>query len=339
MHIREQVRAAVTAIRTRVMLWRAHRMVRKYGWVAGIVATLLFIPFYIILLPAPGFPTGQLVSIPADSTSVEIAEVLAREHVVRSVFEFHAFTRLTGQDRALQSGIYVFNHPLGLWEVSTRIANGDHGIAESRVTLTEGMTARDMAATLAAGVPGFDETAFLSAASTSEGYLFPDTYFVLPGTTAGDMVERLRSEFDTRIAKIQDEIDAFGAPLDEVVIMASILEREAQGEIDQRMVAGILYNRLRLGMPLQVDAAFGYAHGQNGYTPTSADLEGNSPYNTYRNKGLPPTAISNPGIEALEAAVTPTKSNYLYYLTGRDGTMHYAKTFEEHKVNRAKYLD
>ncbi len=92
-------------------------------------------------------------------------------------------------------------------------------------------------------------------------------------------------------------------------------------------------------MPLQVDAVFGYIHKENGYTPTGDDLQMDSPYNTYRNKGLPPTPISNPGIESLLAAVQPTQTAYFYYLTGRDGEMHYAKTFEEHKKNRELYLD
>jgi UPF0755 protein len=158
--------------------------------------------------------------------------------------------------------------------------------------------------------------AFLPPASTSQGYLFPDTYFILPGTTPEDLVKRFSDEFDARIKTIQPQITAFGKPLRDDVILASILEREAKGKTDQQMVAGILYNRLRLGMPLQVDAAA----------------------NTYRFKGLPPSPIANPGLAAILAAINPTKTDYLYYLTGKDGTMHYAKTFEQHKANIVKYL-
>jgi UPF0755 protein len=195
-----------------------------------------------------------------------------------------------------------------------------------------------MAQTIASAVPGFSATAFLRAASTSEGYLFPDTYFILPGTTPTDLVIQLRTTFAKKITLLQPQINSFSKPLADDVIMASILEREAKGMDDKRMVAGILYNRLQLGMPLQVDAAFGYAHGQDGYTPTAQDLTGDSPYNTYRLKGLTPTPIANPGLESLTAAVTPTKTDDLYYLTGKDGKMHYAKTFEQHKANIAKYL-
>jgi UPF0755 protein len=120
--------------------------------------------------------------------------------------------------------------------------------------------------------------------------------------------------------------------------MASILEREAQSPDDMRIVSGILWHRIALGMPLQVDAAFGYAHGADGYAPTVHDLTTDSPYNTYLRKGLPPTPIANPGLAALQAAVTPTSTPYLYYLTGSDGQMHYAVTFDQHKKNTAQYL-
>ncbi|MDB5237271.1 MAG: Endolytic murein transglycosylase [Parcubacteria group bacterium] len=334
MAVREKAQAYADSLRTRFASLKGRW---RYAS-AAILLLVLLIPVYILFTPATGFPSKEMISIPADSSSDDIALQLARQHLVRSAFELKALARLTGQDRALQSGIYVFSTPVGLAQVLSRLAKGDHGIAEARVTLTEGMTARNMAQAIAAQIPGFDTQAFLNAASTSEGYLFPDTYFILPGTSASDIEQRLRAQFDTKIATIQPQIRAFGAVLRDDVIIASILEREAKDPKDMRMVAGILYNRLKIGMPLQVDAAFGYAHGADGYIPTAADIAGNSPYNTYRFKGLPPTPIANPGLDALLAAVTPTKSSYIYYITGTDGTMHYAKTFEQHKANIAKYL-
>ena len=104
------------------------------------------------------------------------------------------------------------------------------------------------------------------------------------------------------------------------------------------MVAGILWHRIALGMPLQVDAVFGYIFDKQTFSPSLADLKVDSPYNTYTHRGLPPGPISNPGLESLLAAATPTKTSYLYYLTGSDGAMHYAKTLAQHKANRVKYL-
>lgn len=265
--------------------------------------------------------------------------ILAERGVVRSAFIFKAYTRLTFQDRSLANGPYVFDRPIGLVPLVYRLATGEHGLVTARVTFTEGMTITDMGRALRTELPDFDSERFYELASTSEGYLFPDTYFFIPGTEPQEVVERLRTRFDERVGTVQDSITASGRDLNDLVIMASIIEREAKTEEDMRIISGILWNRLENDMPLQVDAPFGYIHDENGYTPTARDLETDSPYNTYLNRGLPAGAISNPGLVALLAAATPKKTSYVYYLTGRDGQMRYARTFEEHKRNRELYLD
>lgn len=125
--------------------------------------------------------------------------------------------------------------------------------------------------------------------------------------------------------------------ISDVIIMASILEGEALPK-DRQVVAGILWKRLSIGMPLQVDATFRYINGKGTYDLTADDLKIDSPYNTYIHKGLPPGPISNPGIDAISASLNPIPTKYLYYLTEKDGTIHYAKTFTEHIANKNKYL-
>ncbi len=120
--------------------------------------------------------------------------------------------------------------------------------------------------------------------------------------------------------------------------MASILEDEANTLEDKRIIAGILWKRLKLKMPLQVDSTLRYTTGKSSGELTKADLSANNPYNTYVNKGLPPTPISNPGLDSIRAAITPTNTSYLYFLSDKNGNMHYAETFEEHKQNRINYL-
>lgn len=291
------------------------------------------------LLSAPGaFPRNSVIPIPEGASALSFGSELKEAHVIRSAFLFRTFAHLTGFDHHLDTGAYAFTKPEPLLTVLWRIAHAEHGISPVRITLTEGMTRFDMANTFKASLPGFDAEGFLRESSTSEGYLFPETYFFMPGDPPDSIVERLRGQFASSTAGHAAVLAASKHSLPDIVVMASILEREAKTPEDMRIVAGILWNRIADGMPLQVDAAFGYAHRQNGYTPTAADLDSDSPYNTYRNQGLPPTAISNPGIDALLAAANPAKTTYVYYLTGSDGKMHYAATFEEHKRNKALYL-
>ena len=149
----------------------------------------------------------------------------------------------------------------------------------------------------------------------------------------------MRSNFLRKIVSIQQSIFDFKHSEKDIIIMASILEDEATSTEARRIVSGILWKRLALGMPLQVDSTFLYINGKNTYDLTLDDLKIDSPYNTYLYKGLPPGPIGNPGLEAITDAVNPTASKYLYFLSSRDGTVYYAKTFEKHQTNREKYLN
>lgn len=313
------------------------RTVLRY--LAGTLGVLVLLAALWVISAPPAFPANSIITIPSDATATGFATTLESAHVIRSGTAFRLLARLSGYDHHLDPGAYVFTQPVPLTTILWRVGHARHGIQAARVTLTEGMTRFDMAATLERQLPGFDATAFLEEASTSEGYLFPDTYLFMPGTAEGDIVTRLKSQFSLRIADLTPDILSSERSFSDIVIMASLLEREAQDPEDMQMVAGILWNRIDQDMPLQVDAVFGYIHQKNGYAPTAEDLELDSPYNTYRNRGLPPTPISNPGVNALYAALHPADTDDLYYLTGKDGEMHYAADFEEHKKNRAKYLD
>jgi len=137
---------------------------------------------------------------------------------------------------------------------------------------------------------------------------------------------------------VRDKIDASGHSLEEIVIMASILEEEGITFQDRRMMSGVLWNRINIGMPLQVDAVFPYIIGKNTYQVNLEDLKTESPYNTYVNKGLPPGPITNPGFNSIVAALDPVKHDYLYYLSDKQHNTYYAKTFDEHKRDRVLYL-
>ncbi len=180
----------------------------------------------------------------------------------------------------------------------------------------------------------------LDSQSGYEGELFPDTYILPPNATAKlivtSLLKNFRNKFDPLARKYSSFLQQHSAR--EVVIIASLLEREAKSLEDKRIVAGILYERLKIGMRLDVDATVSYLKGDWRSPLTYNDLAINSPYNTRKNRGLPAGPICNPGTESLEAAMSPTSLGYLYYLTGNNGSMYYARTLEEHNLNKAKYL-
>ena len=186
------------------------------------------------------------------------------------------------------------------------------------------------------------ENDFLSQVDSGgyEGYLFPDTYFFMPNTKASDVILTMRENFARQIVPYEEDIAKIGKPLNEIVIMASIVEDESNSLLpEKRIVSGILWKRLSLDMPLQVDAPFKYYNGKHSFNLTKDDLQEDHPYNTYVNKGLPPTAITNPGIESLRAAIAPTQTEYLYFLSDQHGNMHYARDFDGHKRNRELYIN
>ena len=321
--------------------FKEHPSVRRrvFAIIAFEILLIALLAWFFLFSAPSGFPTDRLIAVPEDASVATIADTLERDEVIRSSFLFKALMRITDADRSVNAGSYYFSEKLNLFQVASRIKNGERGIVSIRVTLTEGMTSWEMGDALAAVLPDFSADAFTQLAKPHEGYLFPDTYFFDPGTTPEEAVARLRATFDTKTEALRNELATRALELDRIVIMASLIEKEADTEEGRRVVSGILWNRIEAGMPLQVDAVFGYILERSGYAPTGDDLEIDSPYNTYLNRGLPPGPIANPGLASLDAALNPATTDYFYYLTGRDGEMYYAEGFEGHKRNRELYLD
>ncbi len=172
-----------------------------------------------------------------------------------------------------------------------------------------------------------------------EGYLFPDTYRIYEGSSATDIIEKMLENFARQYAgDIEKETSAQSRSVNDVVTLASILEQEVKSGKDRRMVADIFYRRIKGGMPLQADSTINYVTGRADPGARASDLVVESPYNTYRNKGLPPGPICNPGIDAIRAALTPAANPYWFFLTTETGEVIYSKTFEEHVRNKIKYL-
>lgn len=290
------------------------------------------------LMPPSGFQKNKVITIKNGATLTDVSTLLKNENIIRSQSFFEICSRLVGGEKPVLAGQYLFKEPISTCRVALRIARGISGVPAIRVTLPEGMTNKDIAIILEKNIPNFDTAVFLEHARLREGFLFPDTYFFLESMTIQDIEKKMTENFYKKIAPFIDEINASGHTEREIVIMASILEKEATTEVDKAIVSGILWKRISIGMPLQVDASFLYLFGKKSSEVTVEDKQVKSTYNTYLNKGLPLGPIGNPGIAAIRAAIHPTPSPYLYYLSDNDGEMHYAETFEEHKANKQKYL-
>lgn len=307
----------------------------------GILVGILFFSIYALLMRPPSdFPTGKIVIIPEGVTLKEAGKLLKAEQVVISPVFFSTLVSIFSGEKVYAGG-YVFERPLSVFQIAYRVSSGAYGIDRIRITFPEGLSAKEMSALCEASLPVCSASEFTELGRREEGYLFPDTYFFVPSSDASLVISILRQTFDRKIELLKEQIKNFGKPLKDVLTMASILEGEAKTMEDKRIIAGILWKRISIGMPLQVDTAFHYIDGLEGKTSkqlTDDDLKIDSPYNTYTRKGLPPTPIGNPGLGSIEAAVTPIKSLYFFYLTGSDGKFHYAKTHEEHVANKAKYL-
>jgi len=178
-----------------------------------------------------------------------------------------------------------------------------------------------------------------------EGYLFPDTYRIYASSTVSDVIEKMLGNFDKKFtAQMRADIKKQGKTVYEIVTMASIIEKEAPLDYQNddnraaRIISGIFWNRLDIGQGLQSDATLTYIFGDNNPTHSGQDLEINSPYNTYKYRGLPPGPICNPGILAIEAAIYPVATDYYYFLTTPENEVIYAKTYADHLKNKNKYL-
>jgi UPF0755 protein len=318
--------------------WREHSNRRSMLIILFGGGAALVLYMYVIAPPAV-FPTGKLVAVSEGATAAEVAQQLEEQGVVRQAESFRAAVMLLGRDRGVRAGDYLFKEPKDVIAVARAITTGAYGLEPIRIRVPEGATTKTMAKLYASQLERFDAESFLKKAQPQEGFLFPDTYFFLPNANEDTVIEAMRQNFDSQIESIIGDITKFGKPITEVVIMASLLEKEAHNYTDRQMIAGVLWRRLRIDMALQVDAAFLYSLGYTTFDLTKADLANkDDPYNTYAHKGLPPGAIGSPSLSSLKAAVNPIDKGYLFYLADRNHVTHYSKTYEEHLRLKALYL-
>lgn len=268
-----------------------------------------------------------------------IANNLKEQGLIRDPIVFFLEVKKLGLDGTIQAGDFRLSPSMTAESIIKAMT---HGTEDIWVTIPEGKRAEEIADILKNSMPNYTDD-WVTVLKAHEGYLFPDTYLFPKDADINQIIAIMTDNFNKKyaIAKAQ-ETTPFSQS--DAVILASILEREGRSGNDMKKVASVLENRLSIGMALQVDASVQYALG---YQPTEKtwwkkdlteeDLKIDSPYNTYINPGLPPSPISNPGLESLEAVLNPAQTNYLYYISDGKGTLHFAATLNQHNANIARY--
>jgi UPF0755 protein len=282
-----------------------------------------------------------VVVIPPGTAFRQVAERLRWAGVIRHPILLQAWARYTGADRGVRSGEFLFDKALTPVEVLEKL-RGSERFAR-RVTVPEGLTARQIRETLEqAGLGGRDvyECIMTSPellaeyglpATGIEGYLFPDTYEFEPGTTPDVVVRRMIDRFRQVSAELDDRRHAARMSEEEMVILASLIEKETGATAERRRVAGVFHNRMSQGMKLQSDPTVIYGRDGDPSRPISkSQLADPHRYNTYAHFGLPPGAIANPGRAALAAAVDPETTDALYFVSRNDGTHVFSPTLRDH---------
>lgn len=300
---------------------------------------------WLLLVPGPREGTWpRTVYIPKGASTGDVVRILRGAGLVRHPRFFRLFVVGTLTAGRLQHGEYRFKEPPSAYEAWQMILKGE--VARWGVTIPEGSNLYDVARILGEG--GItDERAFIRAATspavaarlcvpgkTLEGFLFPDTYnlvrYMEPEAVAAIMVRRFRERFTP---DLEERGNRDGFSLAETVTIASIIEKETGKPEEKPLVSAVIRKRLALGMPLQMDPTVIYGLMRFGGDLTRKDLAAPGPYNSYVNRGLPPGPITNPGIDALKAAVDPAVADYLYFVSRNDGSHVFSRTLEEH--NRA----
>lgn len=284
-----------------------------------------------------------------------ISQNLSTAKLIRSKFVFETWLWAKGDEGKIVAGVYILPGHVSIRQLVNILLLGPESSQRS-LTFLEGWDRSDMKSYLdKQGLAGQsfldltkkqtaweDDYDFLSDAPVSaslEGYLFPDTYYIDDQTTTETIIRKTLNNFDKKVSEdLRRAIAQQGKTIFEVITLASIIEKEVPQSADKKMIADIFLKRLDANIGLQSDATINFITGKGLVQPTAEDLKIDSPYNTYKHRGLPPGPISNPGLDSIKAVISPTSNPYYYFLTTKEGKVIYARTYEEHLANKKKYL-
>jgi len=302
----------------------------KY-FITLIVAVILLSVFFVyqgIYYPIePGSDETVMFLVKKGEGAKEISINLKKQGLIRYSSLFRIYALIEDKAEELKAGEYQLSFSMNVPEIVNKLASGDR--IKKIITIIEGWTIKDIA--------NYLEVEELD--SDLEGYLFPDTYEISPEDGIEEIIEKMLANFDKKLTlELREEITSQGKTIHEIVIMASLVEKEVMIFEDKKIVSGILWKRIESNMPLQVDATITYITGRKSTEILKEELEIDSPYNTYKYKGLPFGPICNPGMESILAAIYPETSEYWFYLSTPEGETIFSKTLKEHSETRLKHL-
>ena len=315
-----------------------------------LIITPVFLNQYYNYLLSPvsrkGTESQKVFIITPGQSLGTIASNLKKQNLIRNPLAFRLYVAQIGIEKSIQAGDFKISSSQSSKDIAQNLT---HGAIDVWITLPEGLRLEEQAAKIEEKLKfgqnsnyQFDKKEYIKIAR--EGYMFPDTYLIPKDATAKDVAAKLTDTFNQKVSDLLKNSKSKLSD-DDIITLASLLEKEAKTPEEKPTIAGIITNRLNVGMPLQVDATVAYAKGydtaQNTWWPqvTTEEYKSvKSPYNTYLSPGLPPGPIDSPGIDSITAALNPTDTDYLYYLHDTKGQIHYAKTAAEHNQNIKNFL-
>lgn len=285
----------------------------------------------------PKDKSEKIFVIEKGKTVREISNSLKKEELIKDPVVFFLLVKKLGLAEKIQAGDFRLSPSQTAKQIAENLT---HGTLDIWITIPEGKRADEIADILEKNISSYKPD-WRAKLNENEGYLFPDTYLISKDAGIQNIISKLRNTFEGKYTSISNP-DKLSK--EEIIIIASLIEREAKFAEDRPLVASVILNRLDIGMPLQIDATvqyiLGYQKNERRWWKknlTRKDLDIDSRYNTYKYPGLPPGPISNPGIETIKAVINPAKTDYLYYISDSSGQNHYAKTLDVHNANIRKY--
>jgi UPF0755 protein len=287
---------------------------KKVFYFISLSFLFIFLTIYLFVF-SPVNKEDKIINISSGESLNLVIKKLKNENIIQNEFIFKIIVYTISKDRKIIKGDYKFDKNISIFSVANQLVKGVHNIEPIKITLKEGITKNEVISIFENNFKNFEKDKFIKDDRMKEGYIFPDTYIIFPSTNTEEIIEEISNNFNEKIKSIKN-IENNKKIIDEIIIMASLLEKEAKGKDDISLISGILWKRINIGMMIQADAA----------------------PETYKNKGLPKEPISNPGLLSIKAALDPVWSQYLYYLHDKTGQVHFAESYKEHINNINKYL-